>query len=370
MEMIYKYPSCVTIKGYSRSVIQDLYYGEYFFIPNLLCDILGNINGKTIDDIIRETDDDRNIINEFICFLKEKDVIYLSEQQLSFKDLIIEFDYPAKVSNAIIEIELSNSKLYEIIYQLESLGCEHLQIYIKDVLDLKDYDYIFSNFKNSRVSSIDIITKYNKKLDNTEILRRFFNSEKRLFNIIFYDAIKSKKENFDPFGNKRMLFIKDNLTFKDCGCMHPMNLQNSMSFFTEAQKHNTCLNRKVYIDIEGNIKNCPAMTKVYGNIKDTKLEEAITKDGFKNLWYVNKDKIDVCKDCEFRYMCSDCRAFIKDDGNIYSQPSKCNYNPYVCKWDGQEGYVPVEECGTYKKDKGFVPDKEKIEELNKQIWGE
>lgn len=369
MEKIYKYPSCVLIKGYSRSIIQDLSYGQYYFIPNLLYKILENINGTTIEDIIKETNEDRKIIKEYMNFLKEKDLIYLSEQELSFRDLSLEFDYPAKVSNAIIEIELKNN-MFEIIYQLGYLGCEHLQIYCKDVLDLKDYDYIFSDLKNSRVSSIDIITKYNKKLDNMEILRKLFNSEKRLFNIIYYDAIKSKRENFDPFGNKCMLFIKDKLTFKDCGCMHPMNLQNSLSFFTEAQKHNTCLNRKVCIDIEGNIKNCPVMTKTYGNIKNSALQETINNDGFKNLWHINKDSIDVCRDCEFRYMCSDCRAFIKYPDNIYSQPSKCTYNPYVCLWDGQEGYIPVEECGIYIKEKGFIPDKEKIEEFNKQIWGE
>ena len=35
---------------------------------------------------------------------------------------------------------------------------------------------------------------------------------------------------------------------------------------------NTCLNRKICIDAEGNIKNYPAMAKSYGNIKDTTLE--------------------------------------------------------------------------------------------------
>lgn len=370
MEKIYKYPFCVIITGYSRSIIQDLFYWQYNFIPNLLGEILENINGKTIDDIVKGTNEDRNTIKEYIDFLKEKDIIYLSKQELSFKELSQEFDYPAKVSNAIIAIKLQNSNISGIISQLEYLGCEHLQIYCEDVLELRDYNSLFANFGNSRVSSIDIITKYNKQLDDLETLRKLFNTEKRLFNIIFFNAIKSKREHFDPFGNKNMLYIKDKLTFDDCGCMNPLDLQNNLPFFTEAQQHNTCLNRKVCIDAEGNIKNCPAMTKIYGNIRDITLEEIINEEGFKNLWYINKDKIDVCNDCEFRYMCSDCRAFIKDPDNIYSQPSKCPYNPYICKWDGQEGYVPVEQCGTYSKATGFVSDKEKIAEFNKQIWGE
>jgi hypothetical protein len=112
------------------------------------------------------------------------------------------------------------------------------------------------------------------------------------------------------------------------------------------------------------------MERSFGNIKDTTLQEAIEKPGFKELWFIHKDQIDVCKDCEFRHMCTDCRCFIKDPGNIYSQPAKCTYNPYICKWEGQDGYIPVEECGNYARETGFVPDHEKIKELNKQIWGD
>jgi radical SAM protein with 4Fe4S-binding SPASM domain len=108
----------------------------------------------------------------------------------------------------------------------------------------------------------------------------------------------------------------------------------------------------------------------YGHISKTKIEEVIETPEFQKWWHIKKDDIDVCKDCEFRHMCTDCRAFIKDPENIYSQPAKCTYNPYICKWEGEEGYVPVEECGTYTRETGFVPDKKKIEKLNREIWGD
>jgi radical SAM protein with 4Fe4S-binding SPASM domain len=70
--------------------------------------------------------------------------------------------------------------------------------------------------------------------------------------------------------------------------------------FTESQTHNTCLNRKLCIDADGNIENCPILE----NINDTTLQEFLTLTGFKDIWYINKDKIDVCKNCEFKYMCN------------------------------------------------------------------
>lgn len=41
------------------------------------------------------------------------------------------------------------------------------------------------------------------------------------------------------------------------------------------------------------------------------LIKAIKAKGFKDLWAINKDKILVCQDCEFRYICTDCRAYLE-----------------------------------------------------------
>jgi SPASM domain peptide maturase of grasp-with-spasm system len=94
----------------------------------------------------------------------------------------------------------------------------------------------------------------------------------------------------------------------------------------------SCLNREISIDADGNIKNCPSMKESFGNIRDTTLAEAIEKPGFKKYWDINKDKIHVCKDCEFRYICTDCRAYVEDTEDILSKPLKCGYNPYTGEW--------------------------------------
>jgi hypothetical protein len=104
------------------------------------------------------------------------------------------------------------------------------------------------------------------------------------------------------------------------------------------------------------------MQKSYGNIKDTTLKEALEKPGFKDLWFIHKDQIDVCQDCEFRYICTDCRAFIKDSNNIYSQPAKCGYNPYIAKWQNQEDWISVEQ---WRKEN---PEWGKIAKVNRATY--
>ena len=75
------------------------------------------------------------------------------------------------------------------------------------------------------------------------------------------------------------------------------------------------------------------MNKDFGNIKNIKLQEVLDTKGFKDLWNINKDQIAVCKDCEFRHICTDCRAYIETPDNIYSKPLKCGYNPYTAEWE-------------------------------------
>ena len=39
----------------------------------------------------------------------------------------------------------------------------------------------------------------------------------------------------------------------------------------------------------------------FGNITEIKLKDVLLINEIKQFWGINKDLIDVCKDCEFRY---------------------------------------------------------------------
>jgi len=47
---------------------------------------------------------------------------------------------------------------------------------------------------------------------------------------------------------------------------------------------------------------------------------------------ITKDQVAVCRDCEFRYVCTDCRAYTQDADDPYSKPAKCTYDPYTATW--------------------------------------
>lgn len=224
-------------------------------------------------------------------------------------------------------------------------------------------------YKYSNINSIDIMLPENDVLPRLK-MKKFLSSNNRINSIFFYEAEQDKVNKFIS-GQTTVVFSKIKKSFiLDCGKISSDLFNVNVEHFTESQCHNTCLNRKLSVDQDGYIKNCPYMKHHYGHISNTNIEEVVNLPEFQKWWHIKKDEIDVCKDCEFRHMCTDCRAFIKDPENIYSQPAKCTYNPYICKWEGEEGYVPVEECGSYSRETGFVPDKKKIKKLNKQIWGD
>ena len=102
-------------------------------------------------------------------------------------------------------------------------------------------------------------------------------------------------------------------------------IQNS---FLETLHFNNCLNQKISIDRLGKIKNCPSMTKDFGDVSlRPSFEDIVTSEDFRYLWKIKKDDIEICKDCELRYACLDCRAYLTDPQNLLSKPVKCKYTP-------------------------------------------
>lgn len=364
------FASCVVVKGVHRGFIYDLQRPlSSCAIPLDLCDVLDKHHNKSIEDIknhYRHKYDET--IEEYFQFLLSENLAYCFEKQelVRFPPINMDWISPSLVTNAIIYYSnVFKTSFTQILIQLSQLKCNAVQICFEDASTMEDIRNISALFDGLRIMSVEFFINWHSAIIFTDIAE-IIASQPRIRRcwIGNYSGVSL---NID----ERMIILNNRMCFTaNCGTVNTKYFAINLPFFTEAQHHNTCLNRKICIDENGDIKNCPAMKKSYGNIRDTTLGEAINKPGFKDLWYVCKDQIDVCKDCEFRYMCTDCRAFIKDPANPYSQPAKCTYNPYICLWEGQDGYVPVEECGTYSRETGFVPDKMKIAELNRRIWGE
>lgn len=346
--MVYKlFSCCIPVKGYRRSIVVDTQRSDYFIIPNGLCDILVDYGYYSPKEIKNEVGlEFVDIIEEYFDYLNRNDLIFECEfKEINrFPKIDLGWEEPHYVINSIIDInERSQHDFEKIFAQLNELMCKHIEIRFFTQTTTNYLSKILEYTNNRCFHSIDIILPYNSNV-SCDDLKSLFVTYQRVTNIVIYNSPDNRIVNNISECNDRIYFnnkeIKDSM---ECGVIKPSSFTMDLNSFCEAQSYNSCLNRKICIDTYGDIKNCPSMTESYGNIGNTSLQNVVSQKRFQSLWNISKDKIDVCKHCEYRYICSDCRAYLKESNNIFSQPAKCTYNPYIAKWQGQEGYLSVEE---------------------------
>lgn len=331
------FANCIPVKGAKRSIICDIQRGNFEFIPNGLFAILTEEKHQSIQEIKMSYDNQYDeIIESYFQFLIANEFIFWcgKEELELFPELNLAWDFPAHISNAIVDVDQNTDfDWVKIIEQLDELGCKHLQCRSYAYRDLDYFEIIIQQLDNKKILSLELIICFDTAIQ-IEKLIHWLDKYPRIYNIILHSADKNKiiKTDKSDIGNIQMIKQKID-THTHCGIISPQYFSINIQTFTEAQAHNTCLNRKISVDVNGEIKNCPSMTKSYGNIRDTTLREAMEKAGFKDVWTIHKDQIAVCKDCEFRYICTDCRAFTVNSDDMFSKPSKCNYNPYTNKWE-------------------------------------
>lgn len=338
------FSNCIPVKGAARSIMYDLQRQKYDFIPNSMADVLLQHDGKTLDHIKSAYDNQYDeIINEYVDFLIEKEYAFMTDEPEKFPKISLVWEYPSIISNAIICVSKSN--LYDmdaVIEQFDQLNCKAVQIRFYDLYTPTEVAGVLKLFNNSRIKDIELIFQFNKSYKTQDLLKEF-QSYHRISKIIIYKSPENKLEFIDELRMFTVTHITNDVSEKSfCGYIHPNNFIQNITFFTESLSFNTCLNRKIVIDKAGNIKNCPSISESFGNINTHQIRTIVETPAFQKKWHIKKDDINVCRDCEFRYMCLDCRAFL-NDSEMFNQPAKCAYNPYIAKWKGQDGYVTVDE---------------------------
>lgn len=92
-----------------------------------------------------------------------------------------------------------------------------------------------------------------------------------------------------------------------------------------------CFSKKIYISSNLDVFPCVMERRVrYGNLRNDSLKQVL----YRNTHYatLTKDKITVCKSCEFRYACFDCRPDSLSM-NFFEKPWYCTYDPINGKFE-------------------------------------
>ncbi len=281
----------------------------------------------------------------------------LSNYKLKWKrpELIFVFEYYFDIPENNFYIEMCNL-----------LGIKHVILFyegntipiLKQVINNLE---IYTN-----VNTIQLVLKFNDTFFTDELVNLVKFSSKLSLVIVYNSPVNKNLGDLIHFFTNKM---------KKQGFSKNINLFNvNLELFSESQEYNTYFNRKLVIGFNGEIKNAIECNETFGNIKEIKnidqLREIILSAEFQVHWKVHKELCDVCKDCEFRHMCVDNRLPHKRKENEWYHKIECNYNPYIAKWEGEEGYRTLAECGVISNQNEFSIDHENIALINKELWGE
>ncbi|MCK5161735.1 MAG: radical SAM protein [Candidatus Aureabacteria bacterium] len=296
----------------------------------------------------------------------------------------------ADSNNIIDKKELSTDDCKNIILEASKLGCKSLQFIggepflREDIFDLikfariKKYSYVgiftnatlldkkkikmLSDFNvdlkvslyshkpsihdritqvngsfSKTLRAIKLITKYNIGVEIAIIIMKHNQNNIRglrtflkQLNIKFRmpDIIRPTGRGIDK------LLFPTNTNIKELRILKRPDFMAMEEFFSYSNVWNSCWFGKLAITSSGNVIPCIfARSQIVGNIRNKNLAQILASNKLSKLWRITKDKLNVCRDCEYRYACKDCRPLSYSTfGNLYAKSPRCTYNPYKGVW--------------------------------------
>ncbi|MEI6950347.1 grasp-with-spasm system SPASM domain peptide maturase [Paraflavisolibacter sp. H34] len=339
------YADCRPVRGAVRSAVYDLTRNELVFFPTAYFDVLQYLTGGPLAPLLEdlESGEEKEAVEDFIRYLQQNDLVHFVKDSSLFPPLEEAWEVPACIQNALIDVDAVCPDFEALFRQLDELGCPYVQIRcFSNLLGPEDLRRLLASAKHRSIQSVELLLPYDAALPD-ETLVQLVEDEPIICGLTVHSAPEERLLTVDygcdevagRYITKAIPFITQAIdTHRHCGLMSEKHLNApTVANFFEAQKFNGCLNRKIAVDVFGEIKNCPSMAHSFGNIRDTELRQAVGQEAFRRSWTMAKDSIRTCRDCEFRYACSDCRAYVEDPSDPYSKPLKCGYDPYTATWE-------------------------------------
>lgn len=326
--------NCIPVLGAKNALICDLFRERYIRVPRDIAFSFHNNKSILLDENLAHDSDFR----ELLILLEQDDWGHFTKIPEQFPRLNLNYEYNGKISNCIIDIENKiDYSLETIAKELDLLDCHAVQLRFYKAFELSYVNEILNYFQDTSVRYLEVLLQFDEVFFSEEELKKILVHQIRLKNIYVFSAHKDEIVTLTKTdsGHKwRIAYSSNHFKSEEaCGKISEDRFTINLINFTEAKNFNSCLNCKIAIDKEGNIKNCPSLKKTFGNVKNTSLLKVTEKETFSNFFSIKKDDIDICKDCEYRYICTDCRAYTNSEEHHYSKPAKCSYNPYNGTWD-------------------------------------
>lgn len=345
---------CIPVRGATNTAIYDLTRREVTLIPASYHRLFALVEQADVMQMLEDIKEAglRQKVAEFVEFLLANEFAYLTENISCFPVLDTVWQGEGTHYNAIIDVDAVPHDFQRIFRELDSIGCRFVQIRCySNLIDAAVLAGILEAAANKSMTSLSLLLKYHEGLPPSE-LTRILSVTPHVTECILHSAPLDEKievpavQVLRPGANDAssasvlmtlLLTRQEILSETHCGIIDQAQITPpSISTFSRLLHSNGCMHGKISIDRNGIVKNCPSQQRSFGTVNEVSLVDVFFSQTFRSEWLTTKDAIQVCKDCEFRYGCSDCRAYLQDSSDRRSKPLKCGYDPYKGAWSNSD----------------------------------
>lgn len=244
----------------------------------------------------------------------------LGEHLLTYLDYCIgKFDYIEVFTNGT----LIKDKWYQYLYEND----------IRIALSVYSYDEDVHNYVTQNAISWRKTNSMIKKLKEYGISYRVKNVLMKNVDIGTKNTdlyeLSHKKDIVRLTGRAKLNLISDELLKRKLITENNLVYKINKELIRKCLNGHNCFARRAYFSVDLDVYPCVMERRlVHGNISKTDLSTILKNEILK----FNKDVINECKECEFRYCCFDCRPD-SNGKNIYDKPWYCTYLPLQGKWN-------------------------------------
>lgn len=326
-DILYLYPCIKLVKGAERSALYDLQRCRIYTIPNSFSELLTN-GVFDIEHTLLTYPHSSSIVYQYAAFLIDNELARRCDSDTVLQKIDEQYYSPYTITHAILDYDETMSySLKKAIDELSDMRCDGLKLRFFKILPVDFIKDTFELFHETSIRGVEYIIQFDENRCDYHDLSNLIELNPRIQSVLISNTPSHYICNRNSLSQK-LFFTKDAITTPDsCGIFHPSFLRPVQEFYQLSLNHNNCLYGLISINSKGYICNCPSLHQTFGHYNNTRLKDVIENPQFLKLWNITKDKIDSCKNCELRYACQDCRAFIDDDKIEYAKPYKCHYHP-------------------------------------------
>ncbi|MCB9761006.1 MAG: hypothetical protein H6739_14300 [Alphaproteobacteria bacterium] len=302
---------CVPVLGQRRALICDTQRGVLVEVPGALLRLLEEHRGLSLG-AIGAASGHPEAVTAAIRRLVDEDLAFLTAHPERFPALDRSWRSPAPLLRAILERDAgSRWSLEAALAELAALRCRHVLIRTREPRPAV-------GAVMAAIGARHPLTVDWQLLDTAEDPAALLASWPKISSLVFHEA-----DGVEASADGRARWTTAPLRL---GAVAPASLAGmavNVETVCEATHHHPFFNRMVTVSADGRLRNGPSTPQVFGRIGETAIAEVIASPAFRALWDAHRGRIEDCRGCAYRLVCTDGRALSLGEDGVFRAERGC-----------------------------------------------